>query len=436
MSLVANYDDLLLEERGRKRARRSRWGPEPKLFIPGIPTFLPAGLPSEGLDALLIRVRIEEITHKLTSGNLDIDTSENRSPSPEPIYDGQGHRTNTREQRTKDKLNRERQKLIDKAMKLSPLFKPPADYKPPQVKKTKKIYIPVKEHPEYNFIGLIIGPRGYTQKNMEKESGAKIAIRGKGSVKDGKGRIDGKLNPGEDDELHVLITADTDDQLNKASEMIEKLLVPVEEGKNEHKRQQLRKLAEINGTLRDHMWNQGGESRTWQPADVHCAICGEVSHPTSDCPMKGKVGKTKIDQEYEAFLTEIGEAPNPSHPPSEKEQQSSYEEFMKAISEAEAAQNLGNAPPVPPDVNATNASYSPYGPPPSAPWAAGAARPVSAAWPNPHMPWSAPYVTPYGVTSGALPSWQAPAYSQSPPNMQHQAPYEQFMQSIQQQPAS
>ena len=36
-------------------------------------------------------------------------------------------------------------------------------------------------------MGLIIGPRGSTLKKMEGETGAKIMIRGKGSVKEGKG---------------------------------------------------------------------------------------------------------------------------------------------------------------------------------------------------------------------------------------------------------
>ena len=36
-------------------------------------------------------------------------------------------------------------------------------------KKYRKIYIPQKEFPSYNFIGLIIGPRGNTQKRMQKE---------------------------------------------------------------------------------------------------------------------------------------------------------------------------------------------------------------------------------------------------------------------------
>ena len=45
--------------------------------------------------------------------------------------------------------------------------------------------IPQDEFPEINFVGLLIGPRGNTLKTMEKDTGAKIIIRGKGSVKEG-----------------------------------------------------------------------------------------------------------------------------------------------------------------------------------------------------------------------------------------------------------
>lgn len=41
------------------------------------------------------------------------------------------------------------------------------------------MYIPQDSFPTYNFIGLIIGPRGNTQKRMQKETNTKIAIRGK-----------------------------------------------------------------------------------------------------------------------------------------------------------------------------------------------------------------------------------------------------------------
>jgi hypothetical protein len=228
----------------------SRWSDD-RTYVPGIPTFIPYGMKPEALEALLIRIRLEEIGKRIAADPVFVDDTECRSPSPPPTYDNSGKRTNTREIRVKQKLQRERQNLIERAIYLNPMFKPPADYKPEPKKLTKKVYVPIKEFPQYNFIGLIIGPRGQTQKRMEKESGAKIAIRGRGSVKPGKGRKDGKPNPGEEDDLHVLITADNVDQLEKAGEMVYKLLVPVEEGKNDLKREQLRELARIHGTLRD-----------------------------------------------------------------------------------------------------------------------------------------------------------------------------------------
>ena len=44
-------------------------------------------------------------------------------------------------------------------------------------KKTAKLFVPVKEYPGYPFIGLILGPRGNTQKKLERETGTKIVIR-------------------------------------------------------------------------------------------------------------------------------------------------------------------------------------------------------------------------------------------------------------------
>ena len=62
----------------------------------------------------------------------------------------------------------------------------------------EKIFVPCKEHPEVNFIGLIIGPRGNTQKRLVQETGCQVVIRGKGSVKDGRrARRDGKPDPSE-----------------------------------------------------------------------------------------------------------------------------------------------------------------------------------------------------------------------------------------------
>lgn len=52
-----------------------------------------------------------------------------RSPSPEPIYNNEGKRLNTREYRTRKKLEEERHVLIQQVIKANADYKPPADYR-------------------------------------------------------------------------------------------------------------------------------------------------------------------------------------------------------------------------------------------------------------------------------------------------------------------
>ena len=52
-----------------------------------------------------------------------------RSPSPEPIYNNEGKRLNTREFRTRKKLEDKRHESIQTMFSLNPGYKPPADYK-------------------------------------------------------------------------------------------------------------------------------------------------------------------------------------------------------------------------------------------------------------------------------------------------------------------
>lgn len=80
----------------------------------------------------------------------------------------------------------------------------------------KKVYIPVEDYPEVNFIGLLIGPKGQTNRQMCDESGAKITIRGRGSKKD--------PSQDENDDLHVLICAEKQEQVDKAERMVRDIL--------------------------------------------------------------------------------------------------------------------------------------------------------------------------------------------------------------------
>lgn len=192
-----------------------------------------------------MQIRLEEINRKLRTGDYVPPERERygvtlyyvgdgrterrqprRSPSPEPVYNSEGKRINTREARYKKKLEDERHKLVEKAMKTIPNFRPPPDYKKPS-RIHEKVYIPAKEFPEINFIGQLIGPRGNTLKGMEAESGAKISIRGRGSVKEGKARTDAANNSAQEEDLHCLVMADSEEKVKKAVKLIEKIIETV-----------------------------------------------------------------------------------------------------------------------------------------------------------------------------------------------------------------
>jgi len=146
----------------------------------------------------------------------------------------------------------------------------------PIVKLTEKLYAPVKEYPKFNFVGRIIGPRGLTLRQVETETGCKILVRGRGSMKDKKMEEEKRGQPNFehlDEDLHVLIMVeDTDDRarlrLAKAIDEMKILMTPPDDGEDEIKRKQLKDLAILNGTLRPEA-----------PASV--TVTGQSSFPPS-----------------------------------------------------------------------------------------------------------------------------------------------------------
>ncbi|KAL6945290.1 hypothetical protein ACO0QE_002740 [Hanseniaspora vineae] len=221
--------------------------------------------------------RIEELSKILNENNYEyaLFPYRERSPSPPPIYDAKGKRTNTREMRYRKKIEDERHRLIDLALKLIPHYRAPEGYSKP-TNFRDKFFIPVNEYTHINFVGLLLGPRGNTLKHLQQSTGCKIAIRGRGSVKEGKTSADmpkDAMNLSEP--LHCVIIADSEEKLKrglKACEAVVIKAVTSPEGQNDLKRGQLRELAELNGTLRE-------DTRP-------CAICGLVGHKRFDCPKR------------------------------------------------------------------------------------------------------------------------------------------------------
>ncbi|RFN54758.1 branchpoint-bridging protein, partial [Fusarium flagelliforme] len=323
----------------RRRKKRNRWGDASEnkaAGLMGLPTAILSNMTSEQLEAYTLHLRIEEISQKLRIDDV-VPADGDRSPSPAPQYDNHGRRINTREYRYRKRLEDERHKLIEKAMKTIPNYHPPQDYRRP-TKTQEKVYVPVNDYPEINFIGLLIGPRGNTLKKMEGDSGAKIAIRGKGSVKEGKGRSDAAHASNQEEDLHCLIMADTEDKVNKAKKLIHNVIetaASIPEGQNELKRNQLRELAALNGTLRDdenqacqncgkigHRKYDCPEKQNYT-ASIICRVCGNAGHMARDCPDRqrgaswrngeagarpaGRIdGGDAVDREYEQLMQELG----------------------------------------------------------------------------------------------------------------------------------
>uniref|UniRef100_A0A1I7TDV1 KH domain-containing protein n=1 Tax=Caenorhabditis tropicalis TaxID=1561998 RepID=A0A1I7TDV1_9PELO len=164
------------------------------------------------------------------------------------------HMFNNVERLLDDEIGRVRVALFQTEFPRVELPEPAGD----MISITEKIYVPKNDYPDYNFVGRILGPRGMTAKQLEQDTGCKIMVRGKGSMRDKskESAHRGKANWEHlEDDLHVLVQCeDTENRvhvkLQAALEQVKKLLVPAPEGTDELKRKQLMELAIINGTYR------------------------------------------------------------------------------------------------------------------------------------------------------------------------------------------
>ncbi|XP_011628619.1 KH domain-containing protein At1g09660/At1g09670 isoform X2 [Amborella trichopoda] len=129
----------------------------------------------------------------------------------------------------------------------------------PIIKKVVRLDVPVDKYPTYNFVGRLLGPRGNSLKRVEATTQCRVYIRGRGSVKDSVKEEKLRDKPGYEhlnEQLHVLVEAELpaniiDARMNEAVGILEDLLKPVDESLDYYKKQQLRELALLNGTLRE-----------------------------------------------------------------------------------------------------------------------------------------------------------------------------------------
>ena len=94
----------------------------------------------------------------------------------------------------------------------------------------RKIMLPKDSN--FNYSGLLIGPKGNSQKQLEERTGCKIMVRGKGSQF--------PTNDYEDEEdLHVLGLGDNEAQVAKACAEIERIIFADDDTLNKMKQEQM-----------------------------------------------------------------------------------------------------------------------------------------------------------------------------------------------------
>ncbi|XP_076236728.1 KH domain-containing, RNA-binding, signal transduction-associated protein 2 isoform X2 [Calliopsis andreniformis] len=85
-------------------------------------------------------------------------------------------------------------------------------YREKPIRVSVKVLVPVREHPKFNFVGKLLGPKGNSMKRLQEETMCKMAVLGRGSMKDRQKEEECRMSLDPkyahlSDDLHVEITA-------------------------------------------------------------------------------------------------------------------------------------------------------------------------------------------------------------------------------------
>ncbi|GAB4856119.1 hypothetical protein Ancab_024759 [Ancistrocladus abbreviatus] len=202
-------------ESNKQMQRKTRWAPD-----------LSQDAAVRRGRALAYQTRVEQITQQLKSGSLG-NGDDQRSRSVETASDHELSSQLTDSQEKLQYLELEKREAIGEILKLNPTYKAPPDYEP--LIREATVPLPVKEHPGYNFVGLVFGPSSDTQKRLEKETGARIQVYGTKSETGQKVEVTADENEVLNlyDELCVQISADSYEKVDAAVVLIELLVASV-----------------------------------------------------------------------------------------------------------------------------------------------------------------------------------------------------------------
>lgn len=122
------------------------------------------------------------------------------------------------------------------------------------IRLTVRALVPVKEHPKFNFVGKLLGPKGNSMKRLQEETMTKMAVLGRGSMRNKQ--QEEELRKSSDpkyqhlnDDLHVEITAfappsEAHARIAYALTEVRKYLIP--DSNDEIRQEQMREMELLN----------------------------------------------------------------------------------------------------------------------------------------------------------------------------------------------
>merc|ERR1719411_713407 len=124
------------------------------------------------------------------------------------------------------------------------------------IRLTVRALVPVKEHPKFNFVGKLLGPKGNSMKRLQEDTMTKMAVLGRGSMRNKQ--QEEELRKSSDpkyqhlnDDLHVEITAfappsEAHARIAYALTEVRKYLIP--DSNDEIRQEQMRELEIMTAT--------------------------------------------------------------------------------------------------------------------------------------------------------------------------------------------
>jgi splicing factor 1 len=225
-------------------------------------------------------------------------------------YDSRGFRDDQAQnhKRLRDALFKERRSLISAIDEIYPVFRIPAATRIAFTKCTRKFFI---GNP--SLVGYILGPKGESLKALEKEFQVRISIRGKGLS------TQRFAPPGENDEpLHALIEGTTERLIDQCVKRLELLMSPPPDSENERKKDQLRYLSVLRGTVSSEAafsddFGKSSGKPPWFDESVASLGSSELDDAMLMLSRQIETGdpdnteKPEMESKYQKFLVDLSE---------------------------------------------------------------------------------------------------------------------------------